>query len=96
MALPILIPIIVRIGIFGTGAIGLSYGIKKYAEYNERKYFNKGICKKCSGHFKYIEGTEENGVKGFKCDVCDNCIWIALGTDEKINYKYKPSKNAKS
>lgn len=96
MALPILIPIFVRFGLISAGTLGITLCIKKYAEYSEKKYFNNGVCKKCSGNFKYIEGTEKQGIKGYKCDVCDNCIWIALGTDGKINYKYKPSKNAKS
>ena len=71
---------------------GLFIGTKKYTEYSEKKYFNNGVCQKCGGHFKFIEGTINSPAKGYKCDVCDNCVWISYGSD--IGYKYEPSKGS--
>ena len=69
---------------------GLFFGAKKLTETSERTYWNKGVCKKCGGHFKLIEGTIDAPSKGYKCDVCDNCVWITHNTD--MGYKYTPSK----
>ncbi|MDX1806224.1 MAG: hypothetical protein R3267_04275 [Paenisporosarcina sp.] len=80
--------------LLGIGAIaGLFVGANKFTKYSEEKYFNKGVCKKCAGHFKIIEGTVNTTTKGYKCDVCDNCVWIAYGAD--LGYEYTPSKHAK-
>jgi hypothetical protein len=76
-----------------TGAIvGGVFGFKKFTENAEKKYFNKGVCKKCNGHFKLIEGTKESLAKGYKCDICDNCVWISYGSD--YEYKYTPSNDS--
>lgn len=77
--------------ILGIGALaGLFVGANKLTEVSEKNYFNKGTCKKCGGHFKLIEGTLDSLAKGYKCDVCDNCVWISCGAD--IGYQYTPSK----
>lgn len=78
--------------VFG-GIVGGVLGFKKFTESAEKKYFNKGVCKKCGGHFKIIEGTTGNNPKGYRCDVCDNCVWISYGSD--MGYKYTPSKYTK-
>jgi hypothetical protein len=80
-----------RLALLAAGAGGTFLGLKKFTEKSEYNYFNKGVCKKCGGHFKMIPGTEVKGAKGYKCDVCDNCVWITFGTDE--GYIYTPSKN---
>jgi len=72
--------------------VGGVFGFKKLTEIAEKKYFNNGSCKKCGGHFKIIEGDVGNDPKGYKCDVCDNCVWISYGSD--IGYKYTPSKHS--
>ena len=41
---------------------------------------------------KIVEGTIDAPSKGYKCDVCDNCVWISHGSD--MGYKYTPSKGA--
>jgi hypothetical protein len=94
MAFP-LIPLAVlgRVLVAVASVVGLGVGTAKYVKHSEKNYFNKGICKKCGGHFKYIEGTEVKGSKGYKCDVCDNCVWIDFGTDD--GYIYEPSENAR-
>ena len=73
---------------------GLVVGANKLTKTSERNYFNKGVCKKCAGHYKLIEGTIDAPSKGYKCDVCDNCVWIAYGSD--MGYKYTPSKGAQN
>jgi hypothetical protein len=84
-----LIPVIIKGALIAAGLVGVG----KFIHSSEKNYFNNGICKKCGGHFKYIEGTGiVNNQKGYKCDVCDNCVWIAFGTDK--GYVYKKSKNA--
>jgi len=72
---------------------GIIIGTNRLTEHSEKKYFNKGVCKKCKGHFKLIEGTLGSPSKGYKCDVCDNCVWISYGSD--VDYKYVPSMAAK-
>jgi hypothetical protein len=81
MALPIL-PIVML--------AGLGYAGFKLAGIGERRTFNKGVCLKCGGHFKYIPETEDKGSRGYKCDVCDNCVWISFGSDS--GYSYTKSK----
>ena len=93
MAIP-LIPVVIKGLLWAGGLIGTVVGVGKFTKYSEENYFNNGICQKCGGHFKYIPGTEVKGQKGYKCDVCDNCVWIVFGTDE--GYVYTPSKNSKS
>lgn len=88
MALPILIPIvkgILWIGGLAAGAIGVG----KFTQHSEENYFNNGVCKKCGGHFKLIETSEKHVEVGYKCDFCDNCVWIAFGSDK--GYVYTPS-----
>jgi len=80
--------------LLGIGTLaGLVVGTNKLTEISERKYFNKGKCNKCGGHFKVIEGTTRTTTRGYKCDVCDNCVWISHGSD--VGYKYIPSAQAK-
>lgn len=74
------------------GIVGGVFGFKKFTENAEKKYFNNGVCKKCGGHFRIIEGTKESFAKGYRCDCCDNCVWISYGSD--VGYEYKPSKDA--
>jgi hypothetical protein len=71
---------------------GIVVGTNRFTEHSEKKYFNKGVCKKCGGHFKWIEGTKGSLAKGYKCDVCDNCVWISYGAD--VGYEYIQSKAA--
>jgi len=86
-------PIFILRLILGIGAlIGTFVGVNKLTERSEISYWNKGVCKKCNGHFKLIEGTVDAPSKGYKCDVCDNCVWISHNSD--FGYKYKPSKDA--
>ncbi len=73
---------------------GAIVGVNKFTKYSEKNYFNKGVCKKCGGHFKLIEGTIGSPAKGYKCDVCDNCVWISYGSDE--GYEYEPSAGLKN
>ena len=87
------IPIVIKGLLWAASLAGIGIGAQKFTKYSEENYFNKGVCTKCGGHLKYIEGTESKGNKGYKCDVCDNCVWVAFGTDE--GYVYTPSKNAK-
>lgn len=61
MAIPVIFPILLRVGLFAGSLLGLGLGAKKYTEYSEKEYFNNGICKKCGGHFELIEGTEQIG-----------------------------------
>lgn len=50
-------PFILRI-LLGLGSlVGFFWGAKKLTEESERSQWNKGVCKKCGGHFKLIEGT---------------------------------------
>ena len=93
MPLPIIIAGAVKAAIWIGGLAGVAVGTGKFVKNSEENYFNNGVCKKCGGHFKYIEGTEQKGSKGYKCDVCDNCVWIDFGTDD--GYVYTPSKHAK-
>lgn len=88
-----IIPIIGRLIFWGLSIGGFLIGTKKFTEHSERNYFNKGICPKCGGHFKHIPRTEVKGSKGYKCDFCDNCVWISFGADD--GYIYTPSKYAK-
>ncbi len=87
-------PVLILRIILGLGALaGLFVGVNKFTERAEKSYWNKGVCKKCGGHFKVVEGTLRTTTKGYKCDVCDNCVWITHGSD--IEYEYTPSKGAK-
>ena len=92
MPLPLFIPAIVKGLLWAGGLVGFGVGAAKYTQHSEENYFNKGVCKKCGGHFKYIEGTESKGNRGYKCDFCDNCVWVAFGSDE--GYVYVPSKRS--
>ena len=83
---------ILRLIIVCGGIVGGVLGFKKLTENAEKKYFNEGVCKKCGGHFKIVEGTIGRDPKGYKCDVCDNCVWISYGSD--LEYKYTPSKHS--
>lgn len=78
--------------VFG-GIVGGVFGFKKFTENTEKKYFNNGVCKRCGGHFKLIQGTKESPAKGYKCDICDNCVWISYGSDEGYVYKSSEYKN---
>lgn len=68
-------------------------GVNRFTKNSEVKYFNNGNCSKCGGHYKIIEGTIGSDPKGYRCDVCDNCVWISYGSDAE--YEYTPSKHAK-
>lgn len=92
MAPLIAIPIIVRIALMIAGVAATSLGIGKFTKESEKSYFNKGVCKKCGGNFKFIEGTAVKGAKGYKCDVCDNCVWISFGSDKDYIYPERSSK----
>jgi hypothetical protein len=93
MALPLLIPVILKGAAWLAAGSAAAFGIGKFTKESEKNYFNKGICTKCGGHFKRIPGTRVSGNKGYQCDVCDNCVWITFGSDK--DYIYTPSKNAK-
>ena len=94
MPLPlILIPVVKGALWIGAGVAG-AVGIGKFTKQSEENYFNNGVCKKCGGHFKPIERKEPHVEKGYKCDFCDNCVWITFGTDE--GYKYTPSHISKT
>ena len=92
MPLPFAIPVAAFIkGILtGAGVAGFGFGIFKATQSGERKLFNRGVCPKCDGHFKKIENVTENG---YKCDFCDNTVWISFGADD--DYVYVPSKRSK-
>jgi hypothetical protein len=73
---------------------GIFFGAKHFTKTSEASYWNKGVCKKCGGHFKLVEGTRDANEKGYKCDVCDNCVWVSFGSD--MGYKYIPSMAAQN
>lgn len=87
------IPWIIRLALAGFGFTSAVWGVSKMTEIGEKKLFNKGVCPKCGGHFKYIEGTEVKGSKAYKCDFCNDCVLVSYGAD--IGYEYKPSKLSK-
>ena len=91
MPLPLFLIPLVKTLAWGAGAVGAAIGVGKFTQYSEENYFNNGVCQKCGGHFKPIETTENHIEKGYKCDFCDNCVWISFGTDK--GYKYVPSKH---
>jgi hypothetical protein len=93
MSFPVLIPIAIKAAMWIGGIGAAAFGVGKFTQQSEINYFNKGVCTKCGGHFKYIEGTAKKGNSGYKCDVCDNCIWITFGSDR--GYTYTPSPKAK-
>lgn len=93
MPLPLFVIPLIKALAWGGAAVGAAFSVGKFTQESEKAYFNNGICNKCGGHYKRIEGTKKTGHKGYKCDVCDNCVWIAFGTDE--GYVYKPSKKSK-
>ena len=90
--LPVIIGVL-KVAAMASAFAGVIIASGSYIKYSEKNYFNDGVCPKCGGHFKYIEGTATKGSKGYKCDVCDNCIWVDFDADK--NYKYVPSKNAR-
>ena len=92
MPLP-LVPIAVatRIILGGAALVGAVWGLGKLTEKGERQLFNKGVCPKCDGNFKRIEGTE--GDRGYRCDYCSNVVWISFGADD--GYTYTQSKKSK-
>jgi len=94
MAIPIFIPFLAKATFWTAGALGMTLGAVAFTKNSEKRYFNKGICQKCGGHFEMIKGTEQKGNKAYKCDVCDSVVWIIFGTDD--GYVYEPSKRKKS
>lgn len=85
-----LIPVIIKGALWISTLAAGAIGVGKFTKQSEENYFNNGICKKCGGHFKIIEKSEKHIETGYKCDFCDNCVWITFGTDK--GYVYKPSR----
>ena len=80
-----------RVVLFGAGLVAGAWGLGKLTQKGERQLFNKGVCPKCDGHFKRIEGTQ--GDRGYRCDYCSNVVWISFGADD--GYEYSQSRKSK-
>lgn len=92
MAAPLaLIPIAIRLILAGIGIGGAAFGLKKMNDIGEKKMFNRGVCPKCGGHFKYVQ--EVTGSRAYKCDFCSYAVLISQDVDKE--YSYTPSRISK-
>lgn len=49
--------------------------------YKEKKYWNKGVCKKCSGKYECFDCDSAN-CRGYECNKCGYKIWISYNVDK--------------
>lgn len=64
--------LVLDIGVALLVAIPVGIGL---AVFNERKHWNRGVCRKCAGRWLYFD-TDSQGGRGYKCEG-GHTVWIS-------------------
>ena len=59
-----------------TLALLVFFGIGLSARRNEKKSYNKGICKECGTELRHFD-NDSQGARGYVCDNCQHTVWVS-------------------